>query len=89
MFKYEMGLTAKDKITGFKGVITSRTQFINGCNRYGIEPPMDKDGKLPEAHAFDEARIEVIDGANHSAMAREAATSGEPPGGSRSLAPKE
>lgn len=84
-FKFEMGLPARDTITGFQGVITSRTQFINGCNRYGIEPKMDKDGKLPEVHAFDEARIELIEGK----VFKDERVAGDPPGGPRTLAPRD
>lgn len=58
-FKYEMGLKAVDIITGFEGVIIGRSQWLTGCNTYGLRPKMSKDGKLPESQFFDEAQITV------------------------------
>lgn len=57
-FKFHRGDYLVDLITGVKGVVVARTDHITGCNRYTLEPPLDKDGKLPEACMFDEARLE-------------------------------
>lgn len=38
-FKHELGNKAKDKITGFSGILTARIEFLTGCNRYCIQPP--------------------------------------------------
>jgi hypothetical protein len=54
-----MGKKAKDKITGFEGIITSKHIYLTGCNQYGIQPSVDKDGKVPEKNYFDEGRIEI------------------------------
>lgn len=59
VFKYELGLEAKDLITGFCGVITARVEFITGCKQYVLQPPVDKDGKIPESIQFDENRMEI------------------------------
>jgi len=48
------------KLTGFKGIIDARAQHLNGCNRYSIQPPVDKDGKMQDGFWFDEADIEVV-----------------------------
>lgn len=58
-FRYELGLKAKDKITGFEGTIDSRAEALNGCHRYYISPPVDKDGKLRDGGWFDEANLIV------------------------------
>ena len=55
-----LGKKAKDKITGFEGIITSKHIYLTGCNQYGIQPPIDKDGKVPDKGYFDEGRIEII-----------------------------
>lgn len=60
MFKLELGLRAKDKITGFEGVLTSRCEFLTGCNRYCIQPTELRDGKPIDSLYFDEAQIEVV-----------------------------
>lgn len=59
-FKHELGLKAKEKVTGFKGIITSRCEFMTGCNRYCIQPQELKDGKPIEGIYFDEDQIEII-----------------------------
>lgn len=67
MFLIELGKIAKDKITGFEGVITARCEFLTGCNRYCIQPTTLKDGRPIESIYFDEAQIEVLsDGINAS-----------------------
>ena len=55
-----LGKKAKDKITGFEGIITSKHVYLTGCTQYGIQPVVDKDGKVPERNYFDEGRIEII-----------------------------
>jgi len=57
----ELGQEAMDKVTGFKGILTARHQYITGCDQYSICPPgMDNENKLKESYAFDEGRIEII-----------------------------
>jgi hypothetical protein len=54
-----LGQKAKDKITGFRGIITGRAQYLYGCDQYCIVPPA-QDGKIASGEWFDEGRIEVI-----------------------------
>jgi hypothetical protein len=58
MFKFKPGETVRDLVTGFEGIIVSRTDYISGCNRYGVQPKVGSDGKLPEQIAFDEPMLE-------------------------------
>ena len=55
----ELGLEGKDKVTGFKGIITGRSQFLTGCDQYNLVPKV-QDGKLEPVQWFDEGRIEII-----------------------------
>lgn len=55
----ELDQTVKDKITGFKGVVTGKTEYISGCKQVLVVPPLDKDGKPQEAQWFDEQRVAV------------------------------
>ena len=57
----ELGQTAKDTISGFKGVVIGRTEWLNGCVRVGLQPPVDKDGKVPDAYWIDIEQAEVLD----------------------------
>lgn len=59
-FQFELGKQARDKITGFKGIIVGRSEFIFGCNRYGLSPKVGKDGRYMESEWFDEGRIVII-----------------------------
>ena len=54
-----LGFKAKDKITGFSGIITSVSFDLFGCIQVVISPPIDKDGKTREGHWFDTNRLEV------------------------------
>lgn len=56
----KFGKEAKDKITGFKGIITGRCDYLYGCRQYELNPKLDKDGKKQSTEWFDEGRIEII-----------------------------
>lgn len=53
-FKFELGVTLKSVIHGFEGVAMVRSEHITNCNQYLLQPPMGKDGKLPDAYWIDE-----------------------------------
>ena len=54
-----LGKEAKDKITGFEGIIIGKINYLFGCAQYGIAPK-SKDGKINDTNWFDEGRIEII-----------------------------
>ena len=56
----KLGDKARDTVTGFEGTVTSRTEYISGCTRVGLQPGVDKDGKIPDAQHFDEPMLEVL-----------------------------
>lgn len=57
-FKFELGERVKDCITGMTGVIMARSNFITGCDQYGIcDTKLTKDGKRPDWEYFDENRL--------------------------------
>jgi len=57
----ELGQKARDKITGFTGILTGRAQYLYGCDQYTLVPPVEKaDGKIEPGQWFDEGRIEII-----------------------------
>jgi hypothetical protein len=65
MFKHKLGIIAKDKITGFEGMITSRVEFLTGCNRYCVQPTELREGKPLDSLYFDEdCLVFVKDGLN-------------------------
>ena len=58
VFLFELGVKAKDQITGFTGIVTARCQHLYGCNTYGVTPQAKK-GTFQESQWFDEGRLTV------------------------------
>lgn len=56
----KLGYKAKDKVTGFEGVITSVSFDLFGCVQALVDPGMDKDGKRKEQAFMDIARLEIL-----------------------------
>jgi len=56
----ELGDEVIDKITGFKGIVVAKTEYINGCIQYEVQPKIDKDGKIPESTNIDKETIELV-----------------------------
>ena len=80
----ELGQKARDKITGFAGIITGRAQYLYGCDQYVLAPPVkEADGKIEQGQWFDEGRIEIT-GAGVTA----AEVQVEKPGGPNRDAPR-
>ena len=44
-----MGLTATDRITGFKGYIIGVVAYVTGCDQYLLQPKMKKNHSRPLA----------------------------------------
>lgn len=42
-----------------KMIATSNHIYLTGCNQYGLQPVMDKYGKVPDVRYFDEGRLEI------------------------------
>lgn len=57
----QLGQRARDKVTGMTGVLIARAQHLNGCERWLLQPILDKDGKMLEAYWFDEVQLEPMD----------------------------
>lgn len=59
--EFKLGNRVRDIVTGFTGIATSKVEYINGCTQYGIKPPVDKDGKMPDTNYIDHAQLEFVD----------------------------
>lgn len=55
----KFGVSAKDKITGLKGIITAKAEYITGCNQYLLQPKVSESGDFKEGKWVDEGRIEI------------------------------
>ncbi len=60
--KIELGKEVRCKITGFKGIVVARTEFINGCVQYNVSPKWEK-GKNPAEQevSIDESSLELVE----------------------------
>ena len=68
----KLGVSAKDKITGFKGIVMGRAKYLTGCDQFFIQPQVTNNESYVDGKWFDEGRIEVIgDGINAGAVAGE------------------
>lgn len=57
----ELGQKAEDKITGFYGTITGRSQFLTGCDQYCLAPPITPGAnEIKQSEWFDEGRIKIL-----------------------------
>ena len=54
-----LGRTGTDRVTGFKGVVTSVTFDLYGCIQVILTPPVKEDGTIPDGRWFDIRRISL------------------------------
>ncbi len=82
IFKYPLGIEAKEKVTGVVGIITSRLESIAGCRQYCVTPKAKPDGTAVAADWWDEERIEPT-GIDENTVVINAVKSGGPTGSER------
>ena len=56
-----LGLRVTDRVTGFKGVVSSIGFDLYGCIQAIVNPGLGTDGKLGDQIWFDVSRLEVED----------------------------
>jgi hypothetical protein len=53
-----LGQTYTDRITGYEGIATAKTEYLFGCVRVLLEPKkLTEKGKVEEGEWFDEQRL--------------------------------
>jgi len=55
----ELGDEVTDAVTGFVGIATAATTFLNGCRRIQITPKADATGKYQDERWLDEPQLTV------------------------------
>ena len=55
-----LGEEVKDKVSGFKGIATSRVEYLNGCIQYGVTPKVEKHNKKVDTCYIDEDQLVVV-----------------------------
>ncbi len=59
MRKLELGVKAKDKITGFEGIVIGKTEWLTGCDQVILKAPVKKDGTVSSGEWVDVGVAEV------------------------------
>ena len=60
-FKHQLGSYARDLVTGGKGVLTGRIEYLTGCRQYILQPKADKDGVVGDSRWVDEDRLLILE----------------------------
>lgn len=55
-----LGKEVKEKVSGFRGIMTSYSRALYGCTQCCVVPPVDKDGKAVEGGWYDIGRLEIV-----------------------------
>lgn len=55
-----LGLTVRDRVTGFRGVVESISWDLYGCIQAVVRPPVDDKGAMPDGKWCDVLRLEVL-----------------------------
>ena len=58
--KISLGDKVKCKITGFTGVAIAFHDYLHGCRRISVQPPVDKEGKVLDSASFDAPQLEIV-----------------------------
>lgn len=57
----KLGVLARDKVSGFEGIVMARTEWAYGCTRIGLYPRVtNEDGDVKDDQWFDERQVEQI-----------------------------
>jgi hypothetical protein len=56
----KLGQEVQDIVSGFKGTVYGKSDFLYGCTRIAIQPKVKEDGTFQGAQWFDEPQVEVI-----------------------------
>jgi len=77
-FKYELGVKAKDRVSGIEGILDMRAEYLNGCIRYSIQPKIlkSKPAEIPGSYWVDENQIELISKGLNKKPVKKSATGG-------------
>lgn len=60
IFKFSNGDEVKEKISGFKGIITGSVFYLTGCNQYLVTAKPKDEFSEPTSLWYDEGRLELI-----------------------------
>lgn len=53
-----LGAHVEEKVTGFRGVVMGRVEYLTGCAQVLVQPKAKEDGSWVEPRWFDETRVD-------------------------------
>lgn len=59
---FVLGQAARDKLTGFEGIIVAKVHYLNGCIRCGLQAKSLENDKPIDLEYFDENQLETAEG---------------------------
>lgn len=81
--EFGLGDAVRDNLTGYTGVIVSRTEWFNQCDRYVVQSHELHDGEIVDPQSLDGDSIILIEKEIAEAKPEEAKTGGPQPEPSR------
>jgi len=57
----KIGDKVKDIVTGFTGIAVAKTEWLNGCSRFGVQSDVLKDGMPTDTQWFDAPQLELVE----------------------------
>lgn len=61
MARIGLGDLARDRVTGFTGIVIARTEWLSNCDRLTLQPRELHEGKIIDAATFDEPHVELVE----------------------------
>ena len=56
----KLGYDVEDTVTGYKGRVITIDTNLNRATQASVQPPVDKDGKIPDPETFDLCRLKIL-----------------------------
>lgn len=61
MFKHTLGSVVRDRVSGYQGILTARTEWFYGPTLYSVQSQEAVDGVPVEQRGFDEDTLVAVD----------------------------
>ena len=55
-----LGDEVKDSVSGFSGIAIAKHSYPQGCDRFCVQPKVNKDGTLPVTENFDGPQLTLL-----------------------------
>lgn len=56
----KLGDKCCDTVTGLKGVIVAKVEYLNGCRHFELQPSATKEGKVPPSQWPDVEQVKLV-----------------------------